>query len=562
MSNSIRTGTAALYGNSGKVTAGFNPNYKEGFNARVSFVLYDDHDKERFTKYGGWEAIGTVECHVIVNNMLQSGPPVVARPLNSNFRRFPVINEVVRIIPATSFQNQDAKNSHKIAYYYDDIINTWDSSEHNAVPDVSFFKDGEDNKPETYNKSLDGIPGSYTGNEKSATGERFKEKGHVRKLILSPGDMTLEGRFGNSIRFGGSNGTVKNIPWKGDDNKPFIIIRNGQKVSNENNWLPIYEDLNADGTSVYFLSGQTISFIPANDNFDSYHQNVQAKPKSGYVEPQNDFQSNNDKSLSESDITTKVFESDTKILPVSSSFTGSIQEDEIKFLPDNENEFFKSTEEIPATNGILSSPNLNTSGKFNGSVNSTSKEFNLVKAPSAKGMNKINSNGGLISSLPGVDKNGKALIDLIALTEGTMGAGNFNGYDIIYGNYLFPGFSSYNTTLPHPNIVKTAAGIRSTATGRYQFLYSTWNELGGGSMNKYNQDAGCWKLIIRKASLNDIIQMDKNYESFKMVIDRISGTWASLPNIANGIKGRYGQAGQFSFELLYNYYKLILAKYK
>lgn len=558
METSIKTGTQAIVSHRSGNQSPSQPNFKESFVARVEFVLYDDSDKERFNRYGGYEAIGTIECRVVLNNMLQAGPPVIARPLKSNDRFFPVVNEMVRIVPASSYQNQDPKSNYKISYYYDDIISTWDSPEHNAVPDHT-FNNSQFAKRETYQESQQGVTNNSGDKNVSATGIRFKETGQVRKLLHSPGDRTIEGRTGNSIRMGSSNSTMK-TPWTGTDNNPLLIIRNGQKITGGDAWLPVFEDIDKDGSSIYMLSGQNITFIPGNNNFDTYHQRVNVTPKSKYVEPKNDKLSVADDFPAEKIMDTPpVVYQTSNTNPVTGS---SVIDDEIDFLPDNENQFFKETEDVPLTNGLLSSPNIDYSNKFDGGYNSTFRSTILVKSPSIKNINVISTFAGFVSSLPNISKNGQALIDLISLTEGTMGNGNFNGYDVIFGGYLFPGYNSYDSMLLHPNIIVNVRGLNSGATGRYQFLYSTWKGLGGFSMSKYNQDLGCWKLITQNVSVKDINNIDKDYESFKLVIDKISGVWASLPDIIHGIKGRYNQAGNFSFELLYNYYKLILKEYK
>ena len=274
--------------------------------------------------------------------MLQAGPPVIARPLKSNDRFFPLVNEMVRIVPASSYQNQDPKSNYKISYYYDDIISTWDSPEHNAVPDHT-FNDSQFAKRETYQGAQQGVSNISGDKNVSATGLRFKETGRVRKLMHSPGDRTIEGRTGNSIRMGSSNSTMK-TPWSGKDNNPLLIIRNGQKITSGDAWLPVFEDIDKDGSSIYMLSGQSMTFIPGNNNFDTYHQRVNTNPKSKYIEPNNDKSSVVDDFNVEKivDIPPVIYQT-SNTNPVTGS---SVITDEIDFLPDNENQFFKETEDV------------------------------------------------------------------------------------------------------------------------------------------------------------------------------------------------------------------------
>jgi hypothetical protein len=89
------------------------------------------------------------------------------------------------------------------------------------------------------------------------------------------GDSLLEGRHGQSLRFGStakSKSDIKNN-WSvaGNNGDPITILRNGQptKVSNEG-WIPIVENISQDLTSIYLTSYQKIPFSIANENFVSY----------------------------------------------------------------------------------------------------------------------------------------------------------------------------------------------------------------------------------------------------------------------------------------------------
>lgn len=315
METSIKAGVSAIINHPSRISQPLSQlNFKDSFTAKVDFVLYDDTNKEKFDKYGGLEAIGTIECRPIVNNMVQSGPPILARPINSNIRKFPIVNEIVRIIPTSDNKSQSPKGNYSISYFYSEVIGTWDSPEHNSVPDESSLKDS------------------------SPVGNRFSEKGTIRKLIHGPGDMTYEGRFGHSIRFGSSNATMT-TPWKGEHGSPLIVITNNHKtVTNENNWNPTFEDINKDGSSIYFLSKQNIPIQVANDNFDSYNENINSSPKSNYIQPINTVPADNDKSANQIDQLPKTDIIFSQYTVSGSSETGSVQDD-INFLPDNENQF-------------------------------------------------------------------------------------------------------------------------------------------------------------------------------------------------------------------------------
>jgi len=111
-------------------------------------------------------------------------------------------------------------------------------------------------------------------------------------------------------------------------------------------------------------------------------------------------------------------------------------------------------------------------------------------------------------------------LDLIAWAEGTN-----NRYDILFGN------GSFNVNGPHPN--RVVAG-RSTAAGRYQFLYRTWQPIarqyGFSDMRPAYQDLAAVYLINYRGAINDLLA-----GNLANALPKISWEWASLP------PSRYGQ---------------------
>jgi muramidase (phage lysozyme) len=569
MANSIKTGVASLAQHHSTTTPPTN-GAPGAFTARVTFVLYDETDKTRFDKYGGYEGIGTIECVTLVHDMQQGGEPVVARPLHTNHRKFPLINEIVEIVPAANIQAQNPKGALKVSYYYGDIVGVWDSPEHNATPDESYM---QQNKP--------------------VTGDRFEEKGSVRKLMHTPGDITYESRFGSSIRMGGTHNSMKYAPWTGDNGKPVLVIMNGQKQTKEESWLPTFEDINSDGSSLYMLSGHRLPFIPASTNFASHHQSVSTKDKSKFIigskQPTDDTTS---AQQSDGNVQNAAAADNPVIVP-QSGVSGSLSpvDEEIYYLPEFEDKDFSQELEdtvIPVTNGMIAtiSP-VDNVDRFRGNevTNPLIKDAQkLLTKPPNKGLSDpeyIRQFAGAVSSVPGITRNGKALLDLIAVAEGTIGRCDYNGYDMIVGDYKFPGFNSPDASLPHPRAyiyirqldISTKGRYKySCATGRYQFIYDgnsgvwkSWaiDRYGLVNMSKSNQDFICWSrvTIIRRAPIELIEKMDTDYNAFCTVIDKISGEYASLPSLVKGDRGQYGQGGRDSFGSLFSKYKLIIAKY-
>lgn len=254
------------------------------------------------------------------DSLLQS-----AVPLNPNKRAFPIKNEIVVITTGPTKDSTNSKGSVIPTYYYSEIVDIWNSPEHNSNPNDADFNGKE-----------------------PATGKNFKEKGNIARLQHLPGDIIEEGRFGQSIRFGSSNGSV-NAPWKGPEGAPLIIIRNGQPVNLNSDKTYIFEDINSSETCIAMLSSQTIDFTPSNDNFNSYSQKVDTNYRSSTVTIIPDQLNTTSASLQANDNTTAV--SDTPPVNYQTEQklpepTSSLAEDEIKFLPDKEEpEYFQEFED-------------------------------------------------------------------------------------------------------------------------------------------------------------------------------------------------------------------------
>ena len=175
--------------------------------------------------------------------------------------------------------------------------------------------------------------------------------------------------------------------------------------------------------------------------------------------------------------------------------------------------------------------------------------------------------GQVDSSIPAW---GKAILDTIAYTEGTARSGQ-NGYDILVGYNKIPNWTS-DTTSGHPNIPIDWGGGRSTAAGRYQFLYSAWVETNGNknvAINKANQDNAGWKLVKKripggentaKSSYNIAVGGEKDVNKNEPFLNMLgiqksglAGTWASISD-RYGSYPYSGQGSGLGTQDIYNIY--------
>ena len=146
-------------------------------------VLTPNHP--RFEEVGGWIGLGTIFFSSVSNPGLKNiGDSLAsARPYFSNSKFYPLVNEIVTIVRSADFINsqEGGKGSLKTSYYFPPT-NGWNAVNHNALPDPLHPPPGNGNK-------------IYLGNT-------FKENSKVKALYPYEGDHILEGRWGNSIRFG------------------------------------------------------------------------------------------------------------------------------------------------------------------------------------------------------------------------------------------------------------------------------------------------------------------------------------------------------------------------
>jgi len=179
-----------------------------------------------------------------------------AYPIFSFIKQFPLINEIVAIFHGPSDALNDNKNSQKL--FYMPAFALWNAVNHNVMPNIAemsqFYSDYA-TKPQ-YQGSANTAP-------EFPKGYTFTESEKIRSLTNFEGDSIIEGRFGQSIRFGSTVTKFKGYnSWsdKGDNGSPITIIRNGQgAVTNpQDKFSSTVEDINTDAASIYMTSGQKI----------------------------------------------------------------------------------------------------------------------------------------------------------------------------------------------------------------------------------------------------------------------------------------------------------------
>jgi lysozyme len=98
---------------------------------------------------------------------------------------------------------------------------------------------------------------------------------------------------------------------------------------------------------------------------------------------------------------------------------------------------------------------------------------------------------------------------------------------------FFLGGDTFNDYSAHPDTLHNAGAYRTTAAGRYQFVYATWEDLatklGLSDFSPANQDLGAIELIRERGALDDVIN-----GNFDVAVQKVSNIWASLPGSTAG----------------------------
>lgn len=201
---------------------------------------------------------------------------ITAQSIDVNIKNIPIIGEIVFLMKGpTSFDNA-ARGGQQ--YYYTNPISIQNSVHHNGLPGVTeYLENKTPSNTENRNNTLDGIPNKKSKRMelKSKIDATFPERLDVYPIQPYPGDVIIEGRWGQSIRFGstidereiGKWPYPRYIPnWQpgyGATGNPILVISNGTNPKNKKYDEFILENIDTDDSSIWMTSGQKVSFNPA-----------------------------------------------------------------------------------------------------------------------------------------------------------------------------------------------------------------------------------------------------------------------------------------------------------
>jgi hypothetical protein len=242
----------------------------------IDIVLDENHPK--FKNVGEWNGLGAI-FYQIVNQSGTNTDSSYALPYDSQIKTYPLVNEIVLLF---SLPNQEiGVNTSNQSYFYLKPLGVWNHPHHDAYPNLVTSNNPQ--QSQDYKATDQGVVRRVTDGSTEVelnspvnpSQNTFVEKADIHPLMPYMGDSLLEGRHGQSLRFGSTAKSKSEISnnWSaaGTNGDPITILRNGQptKVS-DRGWIPIVENISQDLSSIYLTSYQKIPFSIANENFISY----------------------------------------------------------------------------------------------------------------------------------------------------------------------------------------------------------------------------------------------------------------------------------------------------
>lgn len=227
------------------------------------------------TDYGGRDRgeLYTIRCKIL--NTGVSGPAnniIRAKPLHSNIKQLPIIGEIVMVCLAPTPRHSAASFGRQ--FYYTHPVSIQSSIHHNGLPGANRLAIDNRTQNEKANNASDGIPSNLTDRTvlKDIIDPGFPERLDVYPIQPYSGDIILEGRWGQSIRFGSTVDTRRKYPiyptWGvglGATGNPITIISNGTNPSRREKTYNEFhiESPDNDDSSIWLTSGQSVRFTPS-----------------------------------------------------------------------------------------------------------------------------------------------------------------------------------------------------------------------------------------------------------------------------------------------------------
>ena len=177
---------------------------------------------------------------------------IYCRPANINIKQIPLVGEHVFIYRSIGVESND--EDVRIRWYYLNTLPLQSSIHHNSLPGTTKLVQQQKTDIDS---SVPKSTQDANTSQQTALGDTFQERSDIPFLQPFEGDLLIEGRFGNSIRFGSTHtGTGKysqaqSSAFSGPAGSPIIILSNRKPGTSKNFTL---ENVNDDYSSIYLTS--------------------------------------------------------------------------------------------------------------------------------------------------------------------------------------------------------------------------------------------------------------------------------------------------------------------
>jgi len=265
--------------------------------ARVIDIVLDENHPS-FNQVGQWNGIGAIFYELV--NRSGTGEKVnYALPYDSQVKTYPLVNEIVLLFSLPNQQMGGVTDS--TSYFYLKPLGIWNHPHHDAYPNL--LKKSNPSQNNDYKSNSNGVVRQVTDGSTeidlnspvNPSQNTFIEKTDIHPLMPYMGDILIEGRHGQSLRFGStakSKSSIKN-QWStnGVNGDPITILRNGQPSKvDDRGWIPINESIRNDLSTIYLTSTQKLEdFKIASELYNSYI--TPPTPPSQFTSPQIAFNS-------------------------------------------------------------------------------------------------------------------------------------------------------------------------------------------------------------------------------------------------------------------------------
>ena len=177
---------------------------------------------------------------------------IYCSPANINIKQLPIIGEHVFVYKGVTAESKE--NKVRINWYYLNTLPLQSSIHHNSLPGTTKLVQQQKTDIDS---SVPKSTQDANTSQQTALGDTFQERSDIPFLQPYEGDLLIEGRFGNSIRFGSTHtGTGKysqaqSSAFSGPAGSPIIILSNRKPGAPKKFTL---ENVNDDYSSIYLTS--------------------------------------------------------------------------------------------------------------------------------------------------------------------------------------------------------------------------------------------------------------------------------------------------------------------